>query len=86
MMYQPSHRALHPREMRAGTGCESAGDFARRLTARCVRRPADGRLESEQKGVKPLDICPEGECKIMLYDYEDEGPPPGAMGGGGDDD
>lgn len=28
-----------------------------------------------QKGLKALDVCPDGDCKIMLYDYEEGGNP-----------
>mmetsp|Transcript_7789 Transcript_7789/g.15930 ORF Transcript_7789/g.15930 Transcript_7789/m.15930 type:complete len:140 (-) Transcript_7789:146-565(-) len=30
---------------------------------------------ADKKGKRPIDICPEGECKIMLYDYEEGGNP-----------
>mmetsp|Transcript_43226 Transcript_43226/g.82505 ORF Transcript_43226/g.82505 Transcript_43226/m.82505 type:complete len:140 (+) Transcript_43226:274-693(+) len=29
----------------------------------------------DAKGLKALDVCPDGDCKIMLYDYEEGGNP-----------
>lgn len=35
---------------------------------------ADPHLK-DKKQVRPFDICPEGECKVMLWDYEEGGNP-----------
>jgi hypothetical protein len=28
-----------------------------------------------QTGKKAIDVCPDGECKVMLWDYEEGGNP-----------